>query len=399
MLKKLIKPLLIGLGLVGLYALSGFYLVPYLLKTKLPALITQHTKTPATLSNAAFNPFKLELALNGFELKDAQQQSFIKFDALLVDIGGIDSLKTLTLVVEQLHADKLQTRIELLKDGQFNFHALFPPDKDQKPEKDPATIPVLLKQVQLDQGTLTWVDQRLSTPETEVLAPINLTLANLNLKKDSTAKLNLAMQLPESGSIDWQLDFSLKPLASKGTIQLKNIQAERLWALLLQDQVNFKLPQGEADLSFNYDFAYPANKLQLMLHNGVFASRKLQLTALDNPKPLITLPDIKIGGIQLDLDKQSIAIAAFEANAANLMLASNADNVFNLQPLFSSNNKPPPSKSAQPPSQPVAARKPWLLNIAKIGIHKLEADYQRLAAKIPLQAHWAALDFDWWTRN
>ncbi|NOT83706.1 MAG: DUF748 domain-containing protein [Methylococcaceae bacterium] len=393
MLKKLVKPVLVCVILVGVYALLGFYLVPYLLKTKLPELITQQTHTPATLADAKFNPFKLELTLNGFDLKDQEKQSFVKFASLFVDINGLESLKSLTLVVEQLRSEQLQTRLALAKDGNFNFSALFPPSKDKAPEESSADIPVLIKQVLLNQGTLTWVDQGLKKPETATLTPINLSLSNLRFNNAAATQSTLSTQLQGGGKIDWQLALSLKPITSKGHIEFKSIKAQQLWALLLQDQVNFKLPQGECDLSFNYDLAYPADKLTLTLSDGVFASRKLQFTALDNPKPLISIPELKISGIGFDLVKQAIAIAAIESNAINLAPVSNAAGELNLQALFAP-PKAAPTKSPPPAiKKTTATDKPWLLNIAKVALLKLQADYQDLADESPLSVKWGGLDF------
>lgn len=395
MRSKLIKFAMLGAILIALHALAGFYLVPYLIKTKLPALLTQQTHTPAALADAKFNPFKLELTLNGFDLKDTEKQSFVKFAELFVDINVFESVKSLTVVVEQLRAEKLQTRLAVAKDGNFNFSALFPPSKDKKPEK-PANIPVLIKQLNLKQGALTWVDQRLKTPETATLMPINLSLSNLKLNNGSTSQSTLSAQLQGGGEMDWQLALSPKPITSKGHVAFKGIKAELLWALLLQNQVNFKLPQGECDLSFNYDLTYPADKLILTLSDGLLAIRQLQFTALDNPKPLISVPDLKVSGIGFDLAKQTIAIAAVESNAINLAPVSNNAGELNLQALFT-----PPKATPVKSTPPTAAaqkitpvEKPWALNIAKIALLKVQADYQNLADEASFIAKWAGLDFN-----
>ncbi|MEQ1636761.1 MAG: DUF748 domain-containing protein [Methylococcales bacterium] len=393
MLKKLIKPILICVILVGLYALSGFYLLPYLLKTKLPELITQQTHTPATLVDAQFNPFKLELTLSGFDLKDQEKQSFVKFASLFVDINAFDSLKSLTLVIEQLRAEQLKTRLTLAKTGSFNFNTLFPPNKAPSPEPDSADIPVLIKQIQLNQGSLTWVDQRLEKPETQTLAPITLSLSNLSFNNTTATQSTLSTQLQSGGKIDWQLELSFKPLTSKGHIEFDGIKAPELWALLLQDQVNFKLPQGECDLKFNYDLTYAANNLTLILSDGLFASRKLQFTALDNPKPLINIPEFKISGIGFDLAKQTINLAAVEANTIKLALASNAAGELNLQTLFASKKKTPSTPPPVTTKPGTANQLPWVLNIAKIALFKLQADYQDLTDASTLSAQWAGLDF------
>ncbi|MFI3137589.1 MAG: DUF748 domain-containing protein [Methylococcaceae bacterium] len=388
--KKSYKPVLLSTGLVAVYALFGFKLLPYLLKTQLPELITQQTKTPATLADATFNPFTFTLSLTGFELQDKQKQPLLKFDGLFVAMNALASIKTQTLVIEQLRLDKPQTHLVMVKDGYLNVSDLLPPSTDKPREKEQALFPLLLKQFQLNQGSLTWIDQRLKQPETATLTPINVTLTDLSLQPGTNAQLTLSTLLQGGGEITWKMELSPGAITSKGHIDCKGIKAERLWALGLQDHVNFKLPQGESDLSFTYQFAYLTNKFSLLVNDGVLSNRKFQLTALDNPKPLIDIPELTLRGITFDLLAQKLSIAAIESTAPRLTLSANAAGDLNVQALFA----PKTHTTAPNPSSPSAAtpEQPWLINIATLAVHKLQADYSSESDTAPLNAKLSELN-------
>jgi len=48
----------ITVGLLGIYAALGFYLLPTLVKSKLPALIQQQTGRKASVATVRFDPFR-----------------------------------------------------------------------------------------------------------------------------------------------------------------------------------------------------------------------------------------------------------------------------------------------------------------------------------------------------
>jgi hypothetical protein len=58
MLKKILITLFVLLALVGLYAAAGFYLLPKLVRDKLPELVTELTGQSVQLQDAQFDPFE-----------------------------------------------------------------------------------------------------------------------------------------------------------------------------------------------------------------------------------------------------------------------------------------------------------------------------------------------------
>lgn len=65
-IEKYRKPALIILALLLLYTLVGFVLLPKLMQSKLPEMIEAETGRKASLELVEFNPFSLELSLQGF---------------------------------------------------------------------------------------------------------------------------------------------------------------------------------------------------------------------------------------------------------------------------------------------------------------------------------------------
>ena len=118
---KIIIAVLIAGSLLGIYTLLGFYLLPMLVKSKLPTLIQQETGRKTSVATVRFDPFSLKLSLQGFALQEPNGQLFVGFDELFVDINGVQSVSQAALVIDKALLNKPVVRIAKDKEGEFNF--------------------------------------------------------------------------------------------------------------------------------------------------------------------------------------------------------------------------------------------------------------------------------------
>lgn len=116
-----LKPLIIVVSLVSAYALLGFYALPALLKTKLPALIQEHTGRKASVGNIEFNPFELAASLHDFKMLEKNGTPFVSFEHFNFDFNGMRSIKTMAVVIDEISLKKPTVHLAKLKDGKFNF--------------------------------------------------------------------------------------------------------------------------------------------------------------------------------------------------------------------------------------------------------------------------------------
>ena len=79
------------LVLLAAYALAGFALVPWLVKTKLPEFAMSDLQRRAAVGDVRFNPFKLYFEARDLKLDEADGTPIVALDQLVVDLGW-DSL-------------------------------------------------------------------------------------------------------------------------------------------------------------------------------------------------------------------------------------------------------------------------------------------------------------------
>ncbi len=155
------KILLFVLLALGIYSVSGFFLLPWLVKSqaekRLPELLGRQT----TLDQVRFNPFNLRLQIDGFVVQVRQGGApFIKIDSLLADFAGFLSLKNWALVLEELDIQGPYLKGVRNDDLSYSFSDLLPtsPSPDPKPEVEGRGFCFSLNNIKIGGGVIEFAD-------------------------------------------------------------------------------------------------------------------------------------------------------------------------------------------------------------------------------------------------
>ena len=259
MLKKILISLLVLVTLVGLYAAAGFYLLPKLARDQLPALLTELTGQPVQLQDAHFDPFDLAVNLQGFNLSAKEGQPLLSFTELAVDVAVIESIKQRALVLKSVVLENPIIDIERHADGRFNFSDAV--DKASQPSEETSTDngssvpPLVIHQITLVDGQISWLDTLLGQSAKETLMPVNFSITEFTTKPDAKSKFGLGFTLASGGELDWQGDINLTDLSSKGQIKVDKLKLNKVWLMFLQDSMEQEIADGLLSLQADYDFS------------------------------------------------------------------------------------------------------------------------------------------------
>lgn len=130
-----LKPLVITVSIIVAYALFGFYLLPAVLKSKIPSIIQEETGRKASVANIEFNPFKLIANIQGFKIEEKNGKPFVGFYNFVVDVNGFQSIGQLALVIDEIALNKPNVHLAKQKDGKFNFEDMAKPKKKKRSQK------------------------------------------------------------------------------------------------------------------------------------------------------------------------------------------------------------------------------------------------------------------------
>ncbi len=297
-IKNLRKPVLFLVGALALYALLGFLILPAGLKAKLPGLIEQETGRKAAIEHIAFNPFSLELAVQGFTMQETDDRLFAGFDNFAANIAVLDSIRHWGLVVDQLRLDKPFFRIAKNQAGVFNFSELLPPETTP-PQKDSETpFPFLIRQLNIAEGTCLWQNFYFKKPKQETCASINVSLSDLSTLGTTPASLHLDMTFASGAHLTWTGEAHLQPLQSKGSIKLDKLDLPKIWQIFLQGNAPFKIPNGVATFVTEYEFNDKDRVNHLTLSAAQLKLDHLKLAETE----AAAFPDISADSISLSAD-------------------------------------------------------------------------------------------------
>ena len=395
-IQSLKKPVLIIAGLFAIYAIVGFFVIPAVIKAKLPEIIQEQTGRSSTIQQVKFNPFSLEFSLHDFAMKEKDQQlDFVTFKEFYVNTEAFSSLFQLALIFDEVRLTDSFVKVERNVDKTFNFSDLLPDREQAKPEEesDGEIFPLKINIIKWVNGQFLWQDNHFKEPVTEPVKPVNLVLENFSTLVNDKSQLELTMDLGSGGHLEWQGKLSISPLASDGHIRVSEIRSHNLWKLLIQDKVGFVIKEGEKTIEADYQFSLIDENLVLMINDGSFDLTQLKIAEKGKEKVLIDIPAFSIKGIDFDLAGQKVQIDSVSTYDAKLLAWLNSDGSINYQSLFkmveTETSQTPKSKA----SETETTGKKWQVQVNTIDLKNYDFQFEDRTTKKPVHIGLSSIDF------
>ena len=389
---KIKKPFFIVAGLLVIYIVIATYVLPAVLKSKIPELIQQETGRKALISKIQVQPFPLAASLQGFKIQEHNGQPFAAFDVFYFKLGLFQSIKQLALAFDKVLLIKPYVHIAKQKNGTFNFQDLFKAKAAEK-KKNQQLFPVAITKLSLSDGQLIWEDASSAKPEREVVYPINFDIENFTTQTDKQARLGLTMTLKSGGQLDWTGVAGINPLFSEGHIKLDNVRMETILALGSQDAFHVDL-KGYELLNADYKVRYIDNSLKLEVNKGTAEIHDIQLLEKGQNKTLIKMPVFALHGIDFNFEKQAILIESVTANDADFQAWLNDQGVINYQTLFpaskSGNNSA--NKTAANTAEPKEAL--WKIKVNSVTLTNFGLNFEDQTMKKPVVLNLKPINFE-----
>lgn len=370
-----VKTKRLSLSFVGslvLYAALGFLVLPGVLLDRLPKLAQQELGRDVRISDIVFNPFFMEMHLQGLEIKGDQAKPVIGLEQLRLDLALIRSIFNFSVVLDQVFLDKPYVLVRRSKQGSFNLSHLFVGDKTDNDAGQESVFPLTVDRITVSQGKVDWEDASGEGLQTELIYPINLQLENFSTQINQSSQLGLALFLSSGGTLEWQGNISFKPLASQGNIALNKVNLTKVWQLFLQDSVNFVVTDGTEEISADYNFFDSVAGKQLLLENASIKLLNLKLAEKDSQNNMAALPNFEASGISFDLLKKSLNIEKVAASDAGLQSWINPDGSIFYQSLMAAGNKDATGSSVADDGD---KKSKWRVRLNRLVLNRLAMDF------------------------
>ena len=268
MFQKLLRVavrIIVGLFLFCL--VTGFIIIPLALYWAIPSQGTKILKHPVQLRSVGFNPFLMQLTMNGFDILDDQKRVMIGFDKLSVDVNLKDLFRKI-YHVGSFELDGLKINAELLPGNQINLMGLapqtVPPVKQEAPAKiskqpaaaveKPVPLPtVIIDSIVLHQGQVHFIDKTVTPNYSTTLSAMELSMTNVTTDPHQQAKIKFNANLDDKGRISMEtLIIPLaQPLKMETTFSLNDYALDVLTPYAGK-YTGRELKDGKLDLNMDY---------------------------------------------------------------------------------------------------------------------------------------------------
>lgn len=106
---------------IGLYSLAGFFWIPALLKSRIPAVLADQLGVEVEIEALHFNPFAFTLEVDKLLIRDKHRQPLLGIGALNINVETGATLQHRELHIGEILVSHPVVTLHRLQDGRFNF--------------------------------------------------------------------------------------------------------------------------------------------------------------------------------------------------------------------------------------------------------------------------------------
>jgi len=257
--KNIFIGLAVFLGLVLASIGLMMWLLPTIIQSLLPPLLSGQTGKQATVNNVKVGYTPFSIRIDGFALKEQTGQPVAAFDRLYLEINPSESLDRRTLIITKLILDKPLLHLVKNEQGTLNVTELM--GKSEPTEEEDGLFPVLIHRLELHEGRLSYNDAKQPHLNT-TLSPLNFDLSEFNPHLGEPGSANLSFNSDTGAKITWTGTLGVNPLHSEGKLELEQVDLKKNLAFAGIDYVS-----GKARAEINY-LAHYNGHLKLTVSNA-----------------------------------------------------------------------------------------------------------------------------------
>lgn len=340
------------------YTVFGFLILPAIIRIQLEKKLSQTLHRQTTVQEVKINPYTLEAAVNGFNIRDREGKgTFASFDSLQVNLQAISLFKR-AIVIKSVSLLNPYSKIVFNKDKSFNFSDLTASNgstekAEKKEETKAAPLLFSINNIDLSGGRLDFTDK-------------------VKGVKHHISDLHIA--LPFLSDLPYQVEIFTKPAfaavingtpismrgeskpfyrtrQSKVNINFRDIDLTDYLAYL-PENLNFIIKKGRLDLDLSLSFKDENGKPAVNLL-GKASLREVEV-ADRLEQPLLSFPDLTVDIDQAHLLRKKFHLASILWHKPELFVRRAQDGRLNLADLVTTSSKienksTPPSSSSSAP--------------------------------------------------
>ena len=377
-------------GTVVVYALLGFFLVPWLGQRQLSAILEERLELQTSVQSLRFNPFTFVAEIDALEISETDNSQLLSLGHLRVNFQP-GALVTLRLRFAEIDIGDLDVYFSRYSDtentlSQFSdrWASSAAISEPTVAEEDSDGIGLEIAAVALGNITLHLRDELPSTPFTTAVTIANASVENISTLPDESGNQSIAINLEQGAVLQVNGDFSITPLVFEGDLALSDFDITVL-SRYLADSLPFSLEDGGLSLSFDYDIDLSQPEIRIELANVDTSLTNFQAMGVGADSPFLAMPLLSLSDGSISLPQNQVTFATLLLEEASLSAVRMTDGVLDLQAMleqFASPSQPsdPTTASSEPENNT-----PWQLRLNDLQVNGFDVNFEDNALLEPFQ--------------
>ena len=377
-------------GLVACYALLGFVVAPYAVKTYgIPAL-SERLRHPVVLEDIRLNPFAFSVGLTGFEIQEPDRTPMLGFQELLIDFEATSLLRS-SYVFDEIRLTLPFGLVHLQADGKLNLLGLVPPNSEGTDQPAPPADPsskgampsVEIRLLSIHRGVIEYRDDSKKRPITIDVVPIEISVRNFSSRRGGENAYAFTAEFGEGEVLAWEGNLHLDPLESDGHVTLSHVSLNTFWPSL-RDRFRFDILSGTLLVDARYHFDTHLAPVNLRMSEGKVQLADFRLSEAGSREPVLTVPSFGIDGISMDLSKRELGIGTVALTGAEIRAWLGQDKTVNFQSLFAP-IAVTPEVPAQPEPPATETGQLWKVAVQAVEVARTQVAFEDRSLATPIE--------------
>jgi len=344
--RRIRKILRWSLGLFIVYAITGFLILPPVIKSTLQSKLSEKLQRSVTVQKVRINPFILSADIKGFEIKDLKgPDTFISFDELYINLQSMSIFKR-GVILSELRINKPYIHVVRNEDMTYNFSDLADTGENKTPTKS-EPLKFSINNIQITSGKVNFYD--LPKHANNVMSEINATIpfiSNFQYYVDSYVTPSFEARLNDR---QISLKGETKPFAdTRETIfdvQIKDLDIPYYLAYLPL-KIDYKVNSAYLDVNSIISFAQLEDRPPIISVKGDVRLKQIDIT--DGEKnPLLKIPSLDISFEDADLLIKKIHLGKVLLDSPEVNVARDRSGRINLQTFIPEKTEEEEKKSTE----------------------------------------------------
>ncbi|MDX1573368.1 MAG: DUF748 domain-containing protein [Methylophaga sp.] len=257
-----------GFGMVLLYTLLGFLLLPWLAERQLVKTMHERLAVDGSVEKIDFNPYTFEVTVNNLHLSDKQNEQLMAWDRLYINLQPLQ-LFLLKIRFEEITIDSPALYFRRYSASENTLTRLADSwnktregeeaedTSEQEPviAQDDPLFTLEIADFNYNDGQLAYRDDVPESQFETVLSPINIHLDDFSTEAGETASQDMIVALENDATLTLNGSMVLSPLQFTGQVDLDNFSLQIPYRYL-QARLPFELQEGRLDLALAYDLDF-----------------------------------------------------------------------------------------------------------------------------------------------